>query len=734
MLTSSNPIYLNQPLSSPAIGDKPNQPSGFKFPLREFGKTLVVKRSFQGNWFDRWVWLHYDEAKDLAFCYICVLAYKNDKLQSSHCLERTFISTGFSNWKDAVAKLMKHEASGCHKGAIMNTTTLLSTTIDVGETLSSQLAKERAERRKCFLKLLSNARFLSRQALAFRGDGNELDSNFTRLIYLRSEDNPKLIDWINQKSNKYTSGEMQNEMIKFMALRVLRQIIKNLQDTLFFTLMVDETTDVANVEQVVICIRWVNEKFEAEEEFVGLYEVESTGAEAIYSVITDVFLRANLSLSKVRGQCYDGAATMAGAKTGVATRLCAVEPRAVFTHCYGHSLNLACCDAIKRCKLMQDAMDTTNEVTKLIKRSPAREAIFKRLREQMDVHGPGIRVICPTRWTIRAEALKSIIDNYKVLIELWDESLGCVKDTQLKARIQGVAAQMIKFDYLFGISLGLLILRHTDNLSKTLQKIDMSATEGQNIALMALSTLTSLRDDPNFELFWHKMLISAEELHIDNPTLHRLRKAPRRFQDDSTPTIPMTIEAQYRTVYFEALDLITSCIQDRFNQPGYKTYGKVETLLLKAAAAEPHGIELDFVLSFYGSDFDPQLLPTHLEIFSQLFKVDKPVFLADILKFFRSCTSGQLELISQVGKLVKLLLVMPATNAESERSFSSVRLIKTYLRSTMSQQRLNNLMMIHVHKNRTDALNLVELGNDFVFGNDHRKQFFGKRFIQSDLS
>ena len=89
--------------------------------------------------------------------------------------------------------------------------------------------------------------------------------------------------------------------------------------------------------------------------------------------------------------------------------------------------------------------------------------------------------------------------------------------------------------------------------------------------------------------------------------------------------------------------------------------------------------------------------------------------------------------MSQIGKLVKLLLVMPATNAASERSFSAVRRIKEYLRSTMSQQRLNHLMLLHVHKSRTDALKLVDVANDFISGHDHRKHIFGNEFKQSDL-
>ena len=48
-------------LPTPLIGNKAHQPRKFQFPQREFGKTSIVKRSFQKQWFDRWSWLHYDE-------------------------------------------------------------------------------------------------------------------------------------------------------------------------------------------------------------------------------------------------------------------------------------------------------------------------------------------------------------------------------------------------------------------------------------------------------------------------------------------------------------------------------------------------------------------------------------------------------------------------------------------------------------------------------------------------
>ena len=78
-------------------------------------------------------------------------------------------------------------------------------------------------------------------------------------------------------------------------------------------------------------------------------------------------------MANLRGQSYDGAATMSGTRAGVATSLLE-EPKAVFTHCYGHWLNLACCDTVRQCRLMRDALNIMHKVTKLIKKSRWRDA------------------------------------------------------------------------------------------------------------------------------------------------------------------------------------------------------------------------------------------------------------------------------------------------------------------------------------------------------------------------
>lgn len=443
------------------------------------------------------------------------------------------VSKGFCNWKNATAIFLKHQQSSCHREAVEVVITLPATTKDIGEQLVQQHAKEKECNRRMLLKIMSSIRYLAQQGLALRGDGDEEDGNFLQLLKLKGEDDPGMLEWLKRKANKYTLHEIQNDIIKVMAMHVLRNVTACLQQSPFFTLMIDETTDVSNKEQTTIVVRWVSEHLEVHEEFLGLYHVPSIDAVTLTAIAKDALIRMNLSMSKLRGQCYDGASTMRGARSGVAKRILDEEPRAVYTHCYGHSINLAASDAVKQTKLMRDALDMTHEITKLIKYSPRREAVFRDLKEENEMstgcHSPGIRVLCPTRWTVRADSLASIVDNYNLLQSTWEEAVEIARDTETKARINGVAAQMKTFNFLFGTILGEMLLRHTDNLSQTLQKKTISAAEGQQVGRMVIDTLCTLRTEESYDLFWEKAATVAKSVDVGEPEVPRQRKIPKRY-------------------------------------------------------------------------------------------------------------------------------------------------------------------------------------------------------------
>ena len=90
----------------------------------------------------------------------------------------------------------------------------------------------------------------------------------------------------------------------------------------------------------------------------------------------------------------------------------------------------------------------------------------------------------------------------------------------------------------------------------------------------------------------------------------------------------------------------------------------------------------------------------------------------------KELTPAQLSLYSEVIKLLKIILVMPATNAISERSFSQLRRIKTYLRSTMTQQQLNHCMILNAYIADNDEIDLNNIAKDFICS-EHRQHVFG---------
>jgi len=205
-----------------------------------------------------------------------------------------------------------------------------------------------------------------------------------------------------------------------------------------------------------------------------------------------------LSMIMCCAQCYDGAANT----KRVAAMVKEIEPCSLYLHCHGHSLNLAVVDVIKKIPTMLNALDHTLEICKLIKFSPRRDAIFSRLKEELAPGVPGLRNLCPTCWTVRAASLESVCTNYAALQATWEEAVDIVKDTEVKARITGVAVKIMEFDFLFGLMLVERVLKHTDNLSKTLQSTAMTAADSYHLALLCNKVLSQIRTEECFKLFW----------------------------------------------------------------------------------------------------------------------------------------------------------------------------------------------------------------------------------------
>ena len=138
--------------------------------------------------------------------------------------------------------------------------------------------------------------------------------------------------------------------------------------------------------------------------------------------------------------------------------------------------------------------------------------------------------------------------------------------------------------------------------------------------------------------------------------------------------------------------------------------------------------------SFLKDDIDGRMLKVQMEAFSMQFPVTADLNsgcrsaadFKDIKTFFTNLSAAQIELLSQVVKIFKFILIAPATNAVSERSCSALQRTKTWLRTTMTQERLNNCLILHIHKYLTDEINFISIANEFIAANQSRLSTFGR--------
>ncbi len=326
---------------------------------------------------------------------------------------------------------------------------------------------------------------------------------------------------------------------------------------------------------------------------------------------------------------------------------------------------------------------------------------------------------------MKADTLKSIICNYSTLQELWNQAVEIVQDSDTTARIGGIAAQMKLFDFFFGLVIGENLLRITDNLSQTLQKKNYSAIEGQVTALQTKKMLMHMRSEESFDLLWKKVDKMHSDKDVGDPMLPR-KRCPVRLEDGMVPPeYDSYPKLYYRRIYYEAVDILIQSIGDRFDQEGYVIYSVMESLFLKLMKKEEYQQEFRKIAEVYGSDLNIANLETQLHVLSSNIPEDVHD-MHTLKKYFQHLSSAERELMSEVVRLLKIILVMPATNCTSERSFSALRRLKTYLRSTMSQERLNILMILHVRKDYTDNMILSGVANDFISGRERRSNVFGK--------
>ncbi|XP_050546739.1 zinc finger MYM-type protein 1-like [Daktulosphaira vitifoliae] len=182
-------------------------------------------------------------------------------------------------------------------------------------------------------------------------------------IELLSEFYPFMAEHLKQYGNpgrgftSYLSCNIYEEIIKIMAEKVLSTIIQEINDAHYFSISVDSTPDISHIDQLSLCIRYVNSDGSPVERFICFLDYIGHKAENIADAIFTILKSYKLNIANLRGQSYDNASNMAGAYSGLQTRIKAVNPMAKFVPCAAHSLNLVG----TRWSAREDACKSLNE-------------------------------------------------------------------------------------------------------------------------------------------------------------------------------------------------------------------------------------------------------------------------------------------------------------------------------------------------------------------------------------
>ena len=147
-----------------------------------------------------------------------------------------------------------------------------------------------------------------------------------------------------------------------------------------------------------ICLRYVSDDTsQTHESFLGLYETADTTAETLTCLIKVVIIRFGLDLNDCRGQAYDVDSNMSGSLSGIQAILSSQYPKAIYIHCFYHSLNLAVKDASCHVPLISRTLNVIQELSNLICFLPKRKALLERMHHNFETELSSLKPLCTTR-------------------------------------------------------------------------------------------------------------------------------------------------------------------------------------------------------------------------------------------------------------------------------------------------------------------------------------------------
>jgi len=418
------------------------------------------------------------------------------------------------------------------------------------------------------------------------------------------------------------------------------------------------------------------------------------------------------------GQGYDNGSNMKEKHKGVQSRLRDINPRALYMPCACHSLNLTLCDMAKSCSKADSFFGIVQRIYVLFAGSTKR---WKFLLDHID--GLTVKSLCNTRWESRIKSVAAI--RYQAP-QLRAALLALSEDRDVEPKDRSDAKNLFEvlgsFEFIFGMVIWHDVLFVVNKVSKKLQSPSMCIESTMQQIQGIMDYFKTYRNDG-----YASSKVNATEIASEmgvKPSFPVKRRALRKkhFDENNSEEALLEGEKEFKVSYFAVIiDMAVRSLETRFQE--LESFRELFGFLMSSANLKAlDGPELQLccttlaaVFSLNGSsDIDLNDLISELSVL-QFTLPDTPMTAMEIFEFVTKA-----DCYPNASIAYRILFTMPVTVASAERSFSKLKLLKNYLRSTMSQERLNGLATLCIEKRLLDEIDIDTIINDFASRNVRR--------------
>ncbi|XP_008179820.1 zinc finger MYM-type protein 1-like [Acyrthosiphon pisum] len=505
----SNELFVHFASLGPCQPSK-SQLSGCTFSTRQQGDRV---RSFHEKYYFKEIspghfvkrsWLSYSPSTDHVFCIVCKFGLPTGK-------HNQFSKLGTNDWRHISYKIKSHESAPEHLQSEIRRV-MFTSQLRVDVQLLSASNSQVAENREVVKIICEALLYLARQTNAFQGHDEHWSSsnpgNFLELVKLLAKYNPLLV-----------MGEMIRE-----------EILKRVRKAGVFSIIIDTTTDVSNLEQFSLVLRFINEEGQIEERLTAMKVAHDSTGLGMFNVFCDICIKYNIDWeTKLCAQSYDGAASMQGQYSGVRSYVQEKNPNAIYVWCFVHVLNLVVFDTCDKCSSVRNFF---GEVQSLITymRARKRTAIF--LDQQTKCYPSErpyrIKNFSTTRWTSHGRALSVISKKYLAFLKTLEELINSA-DRETSSTASNLYRIMTSFNFILNLFLMENIFSHTTPLSIYLQSSSIDFIQAITIVDVCAKKLSDLRNEQSFNNLVTKTKSFANEIGLVECELPIIRSRRRKL-------------------------------------------------------------------------------------------------------------------------------------------------------------------------------------------------------------